>query len=212
MPGVLQAVTPFPPEHLLGREPNVLGEDAEALPWGSPGAGQGKGTHFGRQRTPKSTRRGGGSEEEEACSGSSQVEKRGKASGAGRVDTTPGLQGCRVQGSLGPLLPHRAVPHPHPAHLFQGVCRPLNDLREVLVIFSDDVFHHVCRRGEVRKASGLSRRPQSCGLSVSPAEGGTVRAHQPRPDIWEHLMGAGAQGRTGGGERAELRDGAQLST
>lgn len=78
---------------------------------------------------------------EEVCSGSFQVEKLGKAAE------------CKAPLTL---LFHRAAPHPR-THLFQGVRCSFNDLREMFIIFSDDVLQHVCRQGDVGEAPGLSR-------------------------------------------------------
>lgn len=57
------AVTPFPPEHLLAGNPKSWGGAKEEQmqrhrPLGSSGTGRGKGTHFRRQGTPESPRRG----------------------------------------------------------------------------------------------------------------------------------------------------------
>lgn len=56
------------------------------------------------------------------------------------------LRGCRVaplyaRSSSRELLPSRT-------HLFQGVRCSFNDLREMFIIFSDDILQHVCRRGK----------------------------------------------------------------
>lgn len=158
---------------------------------------------------PGLTSRGNGHTErargKEVHSGSSQVERLRKASRAGSPETGPRrAAGCKA--SL-PLVFHRAAPRLC-AHLFQGVCCSLNDLREMFVVFSDDVLQHVCRRGEVGKAPGLSgghraAAPRSALLRGAQAGPRTVvlckGSDRPRSDGWGHLMG-GPEGGVGGGQ------------
>lgn len=51
-----------------------------------------------------------------------------------------GAAGCKASLQL---LYHSELPLPL-AHLFQSVCCSFDDLREMFIIFSDDILHHVC--------------------------------------------------------------------
>lgn len=118
------------------------------------------------------------------------MEKLGKASGAGHTDAgPPRAAGCKA--SL-PLLFH-SFPHPC-AHLFQGVCCSFNDLREMFVVFSDDVLQHVYRQGEVGKAPGLSRghgaaAPRSALLRGAQSGPGTVHMEPSAKAQWVGALG-----------------------
>lgn len=126
-------------EPFLGREPEVLGEGARRESWPVGALVRATGPTSGDNTCSESTRdRNPG---EEGCGGSFQVEKLGKAAE------------CKASRTL---LSPRPAPHPR-THLFQGVCCPFNDLREMFIVFSDDVLQHVCRQGDVGKAPGLSR-------------------------------------------------------
>lgn len=125
-------------KHLLGREPKVMGEDEEertrkSWPVGALALAEAIGPTSGDSRCFREH------EGEEPRGGSMQWKLPG---------------GEARQGFPAALAP-QSCSHPH-THLFQGVCCSFNDLREMFVIFSDNVLQHVCRRANVGKAPGLS--------------------------------------------------------
>lgn len=72
------------------------------------------------------------------------------ASRAHRAGTGPG----RV------AAPHSAH---SPTHLFQGVRGSFNDLREMFIVLSDDVLHHVYGRGTRGEGTRAEQGLQGCG-------------------------------------------------
>lgn len=101
----------------------------------------------------------------------------------------------------------QSCPRPR-THLFQSVRCSFNDLREVLVILSDDILQHVCRRGGVGKAPGLSSSHRATAFPSALLRGAHSGPHtvpmepSARPDLCvcgeERASGGRPTGQGGG--------------